>query len=340
MMRKIAFIAVLLLSACGTKESKKEVKTEIVLLSEKIANDPSNTALLLDRVNYNKDRNNFESALFDLKECVRLDSLNPNFHFMSAEIYFDLSKLPNANSKYPGFTKHHLEKTIGLSDNNYKAHALMGELLLAYAKYKEAIDQFNISLKIEYNQAKTHMLMGYTFKQLGQDENAINCFRNAVNVDPEFKEAFVQLGQMFHVKGDTSAVIYYNNALQLDTSDEMTLYNKALFYQSIMDWNAALEAYADLHKVNYTHSSGHYNKGFIHMELGLYDIAANNFADAIYSNSEFYEAYYSRGNCFETLGNIKQAEIDYTRAIEINPEYTFAIEALEQLQLKNKTFNK
>ena len=42
----------------------------------------------------------------------------------------------------------------------------------------------------------------------------------------------------------------------------------------------------------------------------------------------------------ETLENIKQAEIDYKRAIEINPEYTFAIEALEQLQLKNKTFNK
>ena len=36
--------------------------------------------------------------------------------------------------------------------------------------------------------------MGYAFKQLEQEDNAINCFRNAVNVDPEFKEAFVQLG--------------------------------------------------------------------------------------------------------------------------------------------------
>ena len=145
---------------------------------------------------------------------------------------------------------------------------------------------------------------------------------------------------MFHVKGDTIAVVYYNNALQLDPTDEMSLYNKALFYQSIMDWNAALEAYSDLHKVNFTHSNGHYNIGFIHMELGLFDIASNNFADAIYSNSEFFEAYYARGHCFETLGNIKQAEIDYKRAIEINPDYTFAIEALEQLQFKNKNYNK
>ena len=340
MMRKIAYIALFFIYACGTAEDKKEVKSEIVILSEKIAKDPANTTLLMDRVNYNKSKNNFESALFDLKECVRLDSLNADFHYLSAELYFDLSKLPNANTKYPGFVKHHLEKVITLNAAHYKAHALMGELLLAYAKYKEAIECFNSALKIEYNQAKTHMLLGYAFKQLSQNDNAINCFRNAVNVDPDYKEAFVQLGQMFHMKEDTAAVLYYDNALNIDPSDEMILYNKALFFQSISEWNAALEAYADLHAVNTFHSSGHYNIGFIHMELGLYDVAANNFADAIYSNSEFYEAYYSRGNCFETLGNIAQAEIDYKRAIEINPDYTFAIDALNKLDLRNKKFNK
>ena len=338
-MRKIAFFSVLLLCACVGKENNTK-KLEIILLSEAIQKDPTNTILLLDRANYNKELNNLESALFDLTQCVKLDSLNPDFHYLVAEIYFELSKRKNANGKYPSLVKNHLTKAIVLNDNDHKSQALLGELMLAYAKYKEAIDCFNYSLKIEYNQAKTHMLMGYAFKQLGQDDNAINCFRNSVNVNPEFKEGFVQLGQMYHVNGDTSAVVYYNNALQLDSTDEMTLYNKALFYQSTMNWNAALEAYSELHKVNFTHSSGHYNIGFIHMELGLYDVASNNFSDAIYSNSEFFEAYYSRGNCFETLGNIKQAEIDYKRAIEINPKYTFAVEALEQLQLQNKKYKK
>ena len=339
-MRNIAFAAALLLSSCGVKESGKEEKTEIVLLSESIQNDPTNTALLLDRANYNRERNNLESALFDLNQCVQLDSLNPAFHHSVAVIYFELSKRPNANEKYPSLVKHHLTKAIQLNEKDEKSHALLGELMLAYAKYKEAIEHFNASLKIEYNQAKTHTLMGYAFKQLGQDDNAINCYRNAVNVNPEFKEGFAQLGDIFGLKKDTIAVVYYNNALQLDPTDELILYSKAMFYQSIMDWNAALEAYSDLHKVNFTHSNGHYNIGFIHMELGLFDIASNNFADAIYSNSEFFEAYYARGHCFETLGNIKQAEIDYKRAIEINPEYTFAVEALEQLQSKNNKYKK
>ena len=339
-MHKIAFFSLILLCACTEDRENNTKKSEIILLSEAIQSDPTNTILLLDRAKYNIDLNNLESALFDLKQCVQLDSLNPTFHYSVAEIYFELSKRKNANGKYPSLVKNHLTKAIDLNDKDHRSLALLGELMLAYAKYKEAIGYFNSSLKIEYNQEKTHMLMGYAFKQLGQDDNAINCFRNSVNVNPEFKEGFIQLGQIFHVKGDTIAVVYYNSALKLDPADEMTLYNKALFYQSIMDWNAALEAYADLHKVNFRHSSGHYNIGFIHMELGLYDVASNNFSDAIYSNSEFFEAYYSRGNCFETLGNIKQAETDYKRAIEINPEYTFAVEALAQLQLLNKKYKK
>ena len=340
MMRNLAFIAFLFLWACGVAEDKKEKQSEIVILSEKIKNDPTNTDLLLARANYNKGKNNLESVLFDLNQCLQLDSLNSAFHFSVAEIYFELSKKTNADGKYPPLAMHHLDKAIKLNVNDEKSHALLGELLLAYTKYKEAIEHFNSSLKIEYNQAKTHMLMGYALKQLEQEDNAINCFRNAVNVDPEYKEAHMELGQMFHVKGDTIAVVYYDNALQLDSTDEIILYNKALFYQSIMNWNAALEAYADLHKANAFHSSGHYNIGFIHMELGLYDVAANNFSDAIYGNSEFYEAYYSRGNCFETLGNIAQAEVDYKRAIEINPDYTFAVDALKALDLRNKKFNK
>jgi tetratricopeptide (TPR) repeat protein len=120
----------------------------------------------------------------------------------------------------------------------------------------------------------------------------------------------------------------------------MVLYNIALFYQSMLAWNNALDAYAALHKAAPFHSNGHYNLGFIHMELRLYDVATNNFSDAIYSNSDFYEAYYSRGNCFETLGNINQAESDYKRAIEINPGYTYAIEALQILRENNKKYNK
>jgi len=340
MMRNIAFIAMLFLCACGVTDDKKEKQSEIVVLSEKIKNDPTNTDLLLERIAYNNKKEYDESVLFDAKQCLSIDSTNAHFHYLLATAYFNISKKNHAKSDYPYLALSHLNKATVLDSQDDKLFALKGELLIAFVKYKEAIIAFNQSLELNYNQEKTHLLMGYSFKQLAQQDRAINCFRNALNINPEYKESYVQLGQMYHLMQDTLAVLYYNNALRIDSADVITLYNKALFFQQTKKYNAAIEGYADLFRVDAFHSNGHYNLGFIHMELGLHDVATNNFSDAIYSNSEFYEAYYSRGNCFETLGNIAQAESDYKRAIEINPEYAFAIEALKNIQKKNIKYNK
>ena len=86
---------------------------------------------------------------------------------------------------------------------------------------------------------------------------------------------------------DTTAQPSQSSSCRAKRGKMLVLYNKAVFYQSLFDWNRALEAYADLHKINPFHTSGHYNLGFIHMELGLHNVATNNFSDAIYSNSIF-----------------------------------------------------
>jgi len=318
---------------------KKDLKTiKIRDLTNAILKNPDNPIFFLERALYNINRNDFKAALIDLEKCVYLDSSNFDYQYKIAEVYFESSKLEGANPNYPILARKHLLKALELNKSDYRSHALFGELLLAYKQYKKALKHLNMSLEINYNQPKTHLLLGYTFKQINQFEQAINCFRNAVNIDPDFIEGYIQLGQIYHVRKDTLAIIYYDNALELDGNDEIVLYNKAVFFQEIMDWNKALLAYTDLHKINPFHANGHYNIGFIHMELGLYDIAVNNFSDAIYSESTFHEAYYSRGVCFETLGNIAQAESDYNRSIEINPEYSYGIDALKELQNKNKKY--
>ena len=334
----LRLLFLLLIFSCISPENN--TKTDYELLCSKIEKEPTNTSFLFERAQYNINANNLESAIIDLKQCVQLDSVNPLFLYSIGEIYFLLSKDQRTNPKFPHFARDYITRSLEINPNNYKANASMGELLLAFHEFNNAIVYLNNSLLIEYNQSRTHMLLGYAYNQLDNKDNALNSFYNAISVDPEYKEAYVQLGQLMHKKKDTMAIEYYNNALKIDSLDEIVLYNKAVFYQDLLDWNKALESYAQLHSVNPFHSNGHYNLGFIHMELGLYDIAVNNFSDAIYSNSNFYEAYYSRGICFETLGNIMQAESDYKRAIEINSDYTFAIDALKQININNNIYKK
>ena len=78
--------------SCTEKQENKNQQSEIVLLSKKISKEPNNIKLLLDRVDYNLSKNNYESAIYDLKQCVILDSLNADIRYKLGNSYFNLSK--------------------------------------------------------------------------------------------------------------------------------------------------------------------------------------------------------------------------------------------------------
>ena len=352
-MVQFAFIAFLLLASCNSDKENQKLHTE----------DIYNIDFLYQQVESSRKKNDLASAINGLNQIIKLDSANSLHHYNIADVYFDLLKdresylVTNLNSALASKDtvavekarkkinncvqklEYHLDLSLKIDDKNHNAFSLKGEWFLIKAQYEEAIRFFNKSLVLDYQQEATHKNMGYAFKALQDFDKAINCFMNAVLVNPEYFEAHMQLAEIFHLLDDTTALTHYNNALELEPSNELALFGKAVFLQSQAYWDDALKAYADLHKVNYTHADGHYNLGFIHMELELYDIAVNNFSDAITSRPDFYQAYYSKGNCLETLGDVARAEYNYKKAIEINPEYNFAIEALLALQEKNKRYN-
>tara|TARA_B100001248_G_scaffold262681_1_gene260860 strand:+ start:2700 stop:3773 length:1074 start_codon:yes stop_codon:yes gene_type:complete len=357
-MYKFFFLFIILFSSCVNKKDDsfyKQDKNQIYKTTSNLIGYNQNNKIdylslflssnyisvdsLYKTINYLISINDLSAAIKYAEDIIKLEPKKSKSYLNLANIYFELSKRRNANPSFPSLVKQNLEKSIELDNQNFIAYSLMGELLLASGDYQESVNFLTKSLQINYNQENTHLLLGYTFKQLKEYPKAIDCFRNSLLINPSFFEANMQLGQIYHLLKDKNAILYYDNAIKLDSKNELVLYNKALFYQDMQEWNNALSAYAELHEVNKFHSDSHYNLGFINMELELYDIAANNFSDAIYSNSSFYQAYYARGICFETLGNIKQAESDYKRAIQLNPDYYYAIDALSLLQQKNDVIN-
>ena len=326
-------------SCNNTVEIENDSKSQIEILSQKVNSNPNNILPLLERAKYNLERRKLESALFDLNQCIKIDSLSSECNYLAALCYFEISKYDKSKTDYGNLALTCVKNSLLNEKDNFLALTLYGEINIAYAKYKEAIDLFNQSLKLEYNQYETHHLMGYAFKKLDQLDNAINCFQNSININPDFIEPYIEIALIYQLKNDTLTSTFYENALNIDSTNLIALYNLGLYYQSNLSYNKALDTYNKLLDFDAFNANTHYNIGFIHMELDLFDIAVNNFADAIYSNSAFYEAYYARGICFETLGNIAQAEVDYKRAIEINPDYKYAKDAWQNLKNNNQKYN-
>ena len=185
-MRLIFFLFSLsLFFSCQTNNNdSKTVKSDIVLLSEKINQNPNDVNLILNRVDYNLNLKKYESALFDLNQCLSIDSLNSRCNFLAAFCYFEISKYDQTKSEYGKLALDCIKNSIEIDSDNFLAFSLYGEINIAYGRYKQAIDCFNKSLSKEYNQYKIHHLMGYAFKKLRQDDEAINCFQNSLNINP------------------------------------------------------------------------------------------------------------------------------------------------------------
>lgn len=346
---RLVFIFLVLFFGCTHPEQveQENSKSQLTILSEAISEDPTNVISLAKRADYFLSNDNFESALMDYKECLALDVSNIYYHYQAAFLYYEIAKTDRTKKSYPDKAKYHLEELLRIQENYIPALLLKGELHLVYYlaskkhdELQEAISYLNQVIDLDYSTARAHLLKGYIYASLQEEEKAIQFFHNVVDIDPTEEDAYIQLGLIYQKREDSTAVVYYKNTLSINPENKLALYNLGKFYQDNEDWNESIKYYTNLLQIYPTFSDGYYNLGFVHIKLGLYDIAVNDFANAISFNRNFHEAYYSRGYCYETLGDVYRAELDYRKASEIDPNYQNAKDALNALLLRNQEIQK
>jgi tetratricopeptide (TPR) repeat protein len=65
-------------------------------------------------------------------------------------------------------------------------------------------------------------------------------------------------------------------------------------------------------------------RGLVHADLGEFDSAVSDYTKGIQLQPEFDAAYNNRGTAYSEMGDYKSAIADFTKAIQINPEYVNA----------------
>ncbi|MFM6787580.1 MAG: tetratricopeptide repeat protein, partial [Microcystis panniformis] len=68
----------------------------------------------------------------------------------------------------------------------------------------------------------------------------------------------------------------------------------------------------------------YYNRGLLYSDLQKYDLALSDYSKAIEINPNYAEAYLNRGNLYYNQQKYELALSDYSKAIEINPNYAYA----------------
>ena len=170
------------------------------------------------------------------------------------------------------------------------------------------------------------------YLEIGDTAKAQANFLTTVEQDPDYLVAYEELGRIASIKNDPLAEQYYKNALNINPSDVNTHYLLGEFYQKNERIDDAMKEYSTIVQLMPNNRSAHYNMGYINFVYKQdYEAGVKNFTDAIAADPRYTEAFYMRGLCFKKQAKNTEAKADFKAALQIDPTFTRATEAIKGL---------
>lgn len=240
-----------------------------------------------------------------------------------------------------------------------KNYRYRGDALELKKKYQSALNDFNESIRLNPNSAKTYDSRASIYNKLGKRTNALNDMNTAIKLDPNSATRYNNRAVLLAgISRRSEAIKDYTNAIRLNPKKAIYYKNRGLSYKKIKKYDLAIKdfdtaiqlvpTYADAFtkrgdsyysQNNYAAALKDYQKsleidpkdtytnyrvGLIHQNQNQFKQAIQNYNTAIKLNPKYRSAYRSRGICYRKLGHYSQALQDFNKAIEISPKYTSA----------------
>ena len=175
--------------------------------------------------------------------------------------------------------------------------------------------------------AKLAFQQGNVLMMIGQIDRAIKAYSDAIELKPDYAEAYNNRGGIYGKKGEFDCAIEdCNRAIQI-RPDYAEAYNnrgnayskKGEYGHAITDYNRAIHFKPDC-------AEAYNNRGNVYVKKGESDLAIKDCSMAIQLKSNYAEAYYNRGTAYGKKNEYDLAIKNFNTAIEIKSDYanTFA----------------
>jgi tetratricopeptide (TPR) repeat protein len=264
----------------------------------------------------------FDQAFDDYNLALKADSLRDDIIYKRAQLHFVLENFEASLND--------CKKCVAVNPQSTNCLLLWGQFDIHMKNYKEAFERINAALAVNEQLPFAYYMKGRIYKETGDTLLAASSYQTAIEVDPEYYDAYIEVGLLYaHAKSDL-ALEYYNTAIDIRPNTVEALYNKAMYLQETGFKDAsryaqALKVYDRIAEIDPSNALAPYNKGYIYLEyLQHYDSAGISFTNAIEINPAYFQAYYNRGLCYESLNKPKLALADYEAALLIVPTWDAA----------------
>jgi len=326
--KNIFFISVLM----GTIHCKKNPNPamdkngdgSVQLLDRAIDLHPFEDSLYFMRAKYHYEQGAYDLSIQDLKYAIKLDSLEPSYYHLLADAYLDnkqsyeaLSTLNQASLIFP----------------------LRIATLLKLCEFQHILKQYPASLmttqriqSIDPLNTESFFMAGLNYRDMMDTIQAISKLQYATSLDDRHIDAWIVLGQLTQNKNPTMALQYFENAVQVDTTNISALHSLAGFLQDRGNLGQSLDIYKKIINLDPDYTDAFVHTGLIYFSIDSLVKALNAF-DILCKQDATNPAYYFyRGSAYEALGNTPAAKSDYQQALRLDPFHRKAKSALDKIK--------
>lgn len=323
----VAVITLFLIISCGDESTQGDTMTytepALVKINEEIEKSPQDADLYYERGSILDRLERDSLALIDYKKAISLDSTRAEYYSAIGDMLFEHKDIEGSTVW--------LEKALALNPEDKKAHLKLAKLFLYIEQYTKAFSEINIVLRQDVYNPEGYYLKGMIYKNLNDTNKAISSFQTALQVEPKYREAMVQLGIMYSKKGDPLALKYYDNAYQLDTMDVFPVYAKGVYHQDLGNYEMAKQFYRETINLDNQYVNAYFNMGYVYMQQDSIEKAYRHYDIVTRIYPQDPEGYFNRGLCNELLGKKEEAIKDYKQALVFDEDYKDPKEGLKRL---------
>jgi tetratricopeptide (TPR) repeat protein len=297
--------------AADTLTAIEQLTPEITALSAEIKKSPSNPGLYYSRANAYFGYGNLKYAQRDYQKAYDLDSSDASYVLGLSDCLFDMNDvnrsieiLESYERRLPG----NPDILLNLAVNYF---------LLPEPRYQLAIDRLNDLIKIDMQNPHAYFYKGLIYQESGDTLKAISNYQTCTEVDPDYYDAWMQLGLLHAAQGDPLAIKYYDNAVAVGDSSREAAYAKAKFFQDQGDVATAIDYYRKLVVADPQDAESLYNLATIYYGVDSIEKAYRYFDMAIKQSPAKAYAHYGKGLCAKELGKNEEAITYLQQAITL-----------------------
>ena len=207
-------------------------------------------------------------------------------------------------------------------------------------KFNEVVSQTTQLLEQFPNSVFLLNILGAGNTNLGQLDAAVANFEQIIAINPNFTDAYLNLGIILKNKGDLAAAASnFEQVIKINPNYIHAYLNLGDVLRNLGKLDAAIAIYEQALEIKPDFTEVRCKMGEALEEQGALDAAIASYKQSITTKQDYVVAYYNLGNALWKRGEIEAAIANLKKAIKIKPNLIAAYFSLFQVLDKSNRIN-